>query len=302
VKGVELHYFPDSATIGRRIARSLGVPAHGVKLHRFPDGESLVRLPRASASHAVLVRLLHAPNTKIFEVLLAADALRRNGARRVTLIAPYLPYMRQDAVFRTGEPLSQQVLADSLGRAVDDLVTLEAHLHRTPRLADVFACRARSLDAAPLIAAWSRKGRRSAVVVGPDSESEPWVRAVGSAAGLPWVVAAKERLGDRRVRISLPEVPSAARAILVDDIASSGATLAVAARALHRRGFSRVDAAVVHAVFAGGALGRIRRAGVERLVSCDTIPHETNAIATAEHFAEAVRAIAARRPRRRNGK
>jgi ribose-phosphate pyrophosphokinase len=299
--GVELHYFPDSAPIGRRIARSLGVPAHGVKLHRFPDGESLVRLQRASASHAVLVRLLHAPNAKIFEVLLAADALRRNGARRVTLIAPYLPYMRQDAVFHAGEPLSQQVLADNLGRAVDDLVTLEPHIHRTPRLNDLFACRVRSLDAAPLIAAWTRKGRRSAVVVGPDRESERWVRAVASAAGLPWVVGAKERLGDRRVRISLPEVPPAARVILVDDIASSGVTLAVAAGALRRRGFSRLDAAVVHAVFAAGALSRIRRAGVDRLVSCDTVPHETNAIATAGYFAEAVRAIAARAPRRRRG-
>jgi ribose-phosphate pyrophosphokinase len=64
----------------------------------------------------------------------------------------------------------------------------------------------------------------------------------------------------------------------VDDIASSGGTLAVAARALHREGISTIDAAVVHAIFAPNALSRIRAAGIRTLVSCDSIPHETNAI------------------------
>jgi len=289
VTRVELHYFPDSSLPARRIARALRAPTRRVALRRFPDGESFVRVAAPAASHVVLVRQLHDPNSKLFEVLLAADALRRAGARRVTLVAPYLPYMRQDAVFRPGEALSQRVLADCLGRSLDAVLTLEAHLHRTRRLADVFPCRARSLPAAPLLAAWCRRRRGSAVVVGPDAESEPWVRAVAAAAELPWVVGEKRRLGDRRVRVRFPELPSAKRAILVDDIASSGTTLAVAARALRRRDLTRIDAVVVHPVFAAGALQRIRAAGVDRVVSCDTIPHATNAIATAGQFASAVR-------------
>lgn len=284
----EIFYFPDSAGLGCAVARALAVPAHEVLLHRFPDRESLVRIPEPTRSRAVLVRQLHDPNPKLFEVRLAVDALRRAGVRRVGLLAPYLPYMRQDAVFHPGEPVSQRVLADCLGTCLDEIVTLEPHLHRTRRLADVFACRARALPAAPLLAAFCRRARTAPLLVGPDVESGPWVRAVAVQAGLPWVVCSKQRLGDRRVRIELPSLPRTRRALLIDDIASSGITLAAVARALRRAGVRRVDAAVVHAVFAPGALARIRQAGVSSVVSCDTIPHPSNGIATARYFAQAL--------------
>jgi ribose-phosphate pyrophosphokinase len=77
--------------------------------------------------------------------------------------------------------------------------------------------------------------------------------------------------------------------VLIDDIASSGATLAAAARALRRAGVARVDVAIVHAICVPGALARIRRAGVRRIVSCDTVPHPSNAIGVAPLLAAALR-------------
>ena len=75
---------------------------------------------------------------------------------------------------------------------------------------------------------------------------------------------------------------------MVDDIASSGATLACAARELRRRGVERVEVAVVHPLFAPGALDAIRDAGVRDIASCDGIPHATNAIEVAPSFAQAL--------------
>jgi ribose-phosphate pyrophosphokinase len=222
--------------------------------------------------------------------VLAADALRRAGARRVTLVAPYLAYMRQDRVFVRGEPVSQRVVGRWLGEAFDRVLTLEAHLHRVRKLGEVTRGRGRSLSAAPALAAWVRRLGDDCVVVGPDAESEPWVRAIAALAGAPWVVGRKHRMHDDAVRIRFTRLPACRRAVIVDDIASSGATLAVAARALRRAGVGTVDAAVVHAIFGRGALARVRAAGVRRLVSCDTVPHATNAIPVARLLGAALRA------------
>ncbi len=282
--GPVLFAFRDDEPFARRLAGRLGAELRPLALHRFPDGETLVIAP-GMARHAVVVRSLHDPNAKLFELLLAADALRRAGARRVSLVAPYLAYMRQDAVFGPGQPISQRVIGDLLGGAFDALCTLEAHLHRVSRLRDVVPCRADSLAAAPLIADWLRRRGAPRLVVGPDEESEPWVREIARRARLPWVVGRKERLSDSRVRVRLPALPPAQDALVYDDIASTGATLASAARALRARQIRNVDVAVVHALFAPGALERLRRAGVRRVVSCDTVPHASNAIASAAPFA-----------------
>ncbi len=249
-------------------------------MHRFPDGESLVRVEPVAGPHALLLRSLHDPNAKLVETALAADALRRAGAARVTLVAPYLPYMRQDDAFLPGEPVSQRVIGAWLGAVFDGVLTVEAHLHRVRRLRDVIPGASRSLSAGPAIARWLGRPR-GVVVVGPDEESAPWIRAIARAAGMRALVGRKERRGDRSVAVRLPAEIEGARAVIVDDIASSGATIAATARALRGAGARVVDAVVVHAIFAPGAIHRIRAAGVRHLVSCDTIPHSTNAICTA---------------------
>jgi ribose-phosphate pyrophosphokinase len=296
----ELHFFADSARFGRALARALGAPARTVDVHRFPDGESLVRVRGEGAHHALLVRSLHDPNQKLVEVLLAADALRRRGAGRVTLVAPYLPYMRQDAVFRPGEALSQQVVGSWLGRAFDCVVTVEPHLHRVSELGAVVPCQALAVPAAGALAGWLGGRRARPLLVGPDEESEPWLRALAERTGLSAVVGRKQRFGDTRVKIALsPLLRGARRALIVDDIGSSGATLAETARALRAAGVARVEAVVVHALFARGALPLLRRAGIARVLSCVTVVHPSNACSVVSSVAEALNAAAAAAPRPR---
>ena len=136
--------FPESADGARRLAAALDVPCHIAELHRFPDGESLVRLPQAAegeVGRAVVYRSLNRPNDKLVELTLAASVLRRHGATELCLVAPYMAYMRQDAVFRPGEPVSQTVVGDWLGRLFDRFVCVEPHLHRTHTLDAVFVGR-----------------------------------------------------------------------------------------------------------------------------------------------------------------
>lgn len=280
-----LHTFLDAIAFARQIGRRLNTTTQAIAVHQFPDGESLVRIRPPAGETAVVVRSLFDPNRKLLEVLLAADALRRSGARRVILLAPYLPYMRQDMVFSPGEPISQQVIGTLLSRAFDGVVTLEAHLHRIQQLEEAIPCRALSISAAPLLAAWVRRAGKKCLVVGPDAESEPWVQDIAQRAGTPWIVGKKERYGDHRVHIRFPPLPPCSRAVIVDDIASSGVTLAVAANTLRQHGIPTIDALIVHAIFSPGALVRIHRAGIRQVLSCDTIRHATNLFRSASLLA-----------------
>ncbi len=284
-----LHAFPEALPLARALGACLGARVEAIVLHRFPDRESLVRVRAPEATPAVVVRSLDDPNQKLIEVLLAADALRRAGAGPVTLVAPYLAYMRQDRVFGPGEPVSQRVVGELLGRAFDRVVTVEAHLHRVATLAEVVPGAAQSLSAAPALAGWLREHCRDALLVGPDEESRPWLERLAKCVGAPHCVGTKQRRGDADVSLTLPRLPPGSdHAVLVDDIASTGATLVAAARALRQAGVATVDALVVHALFAEGALEALRKGGIERIVSTDTIPHPTNGIGVATLLASAL--------------
>ena len=284
-----LFSFPDTADLAEATASRLGLETHLVSVHPFPDGESLIRASCDQPGRAILFRTLDRPNEKLVELLLAADALRRQGIEELVLVAPYLGYMRQDRVFHTGEPISQRVVARMLDSAFDEIITIEAHLHRIKRLSEIFSCRAESYSAAGPIARWLQQQSGVDLIVGPDSESEPWIRSIAERAQLPWIVGAKTRYSDRRVEIEIPGLPAGVRsAWVVDDIASSGATLETIARALACHGVKTIGAVTVHPLFEQATLARLAEAGIERVVSTNSIVHPTNAIDLAPFLAEII--------------
>ena len=284
--------FPESADGARRLAEALNVSCHIAELYRFPDGESLVRLPEP-VERAVVYRSLDRPNDKLVELTLAASVLRRHGATELCLVAPYMAYMRQDAVFRPGEPVSQAVVGDWLGRLFDRFVCVEPHLHRTHTLDEVFVGRPSvCLSGAGAIAERLRAEGMApdTVIVGPDEEAAPLVEAVAGPLGLTPLVGRKERRGDRDVTVTLPAgAPLAGRpVVIVDDVISSGETIFSCARAARAAGAASIRVFGVHALFDAAVGARFEAEGLGTPLSCDGVPHPSNALPLARLIADAL--------------
>ncbi|WP_042695268.1 ribose-phosphate diphosphokinase [Azospirillum sp. B506] len=284
--------FPDSVDAARRLAQALEIPCHIAELHRFPDGESLVRLPEP-VERAIVYRSLDRPNDKLVELTLAASVLRRQGATDLCLVAPYMAYMRQDAIFKPGEPVSQTVVGDWLGRCFDRFVCVEPHLHRTHTLDEVFVGRPSIAlsGAAPIAEHLRANGVASGtVIVGPDEESAPLVEAVAGPLGLTGIVGRKERRGDRDVTVALPpDAPIHGRpVVIVDDVISSGETIFSCARAARVLGASRVQVYGVHALFSDVVAERFAAEGLGHPLSCDGVPHPSNALSLSGLLADAI--------------
>ncbi len=252
-----------------------------IEHRRFPDGESYVRLGTPVDDRAVVILCsLDRPDQRVMPLLLAADAARRQGAHQVGLIAPYLAYMRQDQAFRSGEAVSAHSFAAILSKHFDWLVTLEPHLHRIASLEDVFSIPARAAPATRPIGDWIKSNVETPFLIGPDSESEPWIERIAGHVAAPFAVLEKRRLGDREVRItgSLDGLRQDMTPVVVDDIVSSGGTMAEIIQRTAQDASHPAIYIAVHAL-AEKLPEKVTNSGAfSRLVSCNSVCHSSNRI------------------------
>jgi ribose-phosphate pyrophosphokinase len=283
--------FSDYATQAKRLADALHAGCEIIDVHYFPDGECKLRLPPPLPPHVVFCRALDQPHHKLIELMLSARTARELGARELTLVAPYLCYMRQDVAFTPGEAVSQRIIGRFLADHFDNVITVDPHLHRVHTLAEAVPARtAITVRAAPLIGEFLRTQLADALVLGPDVESAQWVETVAQRAGWDFAVARKDRRGDRSVCVALPTANYENRnVVIVDDMASTGHTLAETAVALRERGARAVHVAVTHGLFVAGAVELLKRAQIENIWTTDSVSSAGNGIPLAPLLADAVR-------------
>jgi ribose-phosphate pyrophosphokinase len=283
---------PSGIGPAKRLARQLDIDCHEIAVHQFPDSELLVTA-KPVAPVTIVYAPLDRPNDKLIALLLASEALRREGARRLVLVAPYMCYMRQDTAFHSGEAVSQKVIGKLVAEAFDRVITVDAHLHRTKSLAAVFPrIEADELSATPALAKalFQFAHAPQTIIVGPDEESEGWVRDLAGRLGLVHTVARKVRRGDRSVEISFPDSQSISgcNVLLLDDMVSSGGTIVACAKALRTANCQSIDVVITHALFNPETAASFVAAGIRSVRSADTVPHPSNSIELAEVLAHAL--------------
>lgn len=270
-----------SSGISQNIVANLDVEVGDATLHRFPDRECYVKINSDVNNRDVIVLTsLNLPDEKILPLLFFARTAKDLGAKNIGLIAPYLSYLRQDKRFTSGEGLTSRYFAELLSQSFDWLITIDPHLHRYNTLNEIYSIPTFVLHATANIAAWIKIHVENPILIGPDVESKQWVADIAAKADVPFLILEKIRHGDKDVEISIPDIQAykSCVPVLVDDIISTARTMIETVKHLKSLEMKSAICIGVHAVFAEDAFQLLIDAGVDQIVTCNTITHETNAI------------------------
>jgi len=284
---------PASKELGEKIALLTGMEAVPVAYKTFPDGENYIRLEgKMQNEHVVIVQTTSPPqDTKLMQLVFMADAARRNGARKITAIVPYLAYARQDKIFLQGENISIETVGNMLAAAgINELITV--NVHQADALAK-FPFPARNLSAIPLIAEYFvEKGFKKAFALSPDKGAlyiaKQAQQVLGGECG--HLEKQRDRYTGRTSQTSKGLNVKGQTVIIFDDIISTGGTIVGAAKILHELGATRVFTACVHALLVGDAEKRILDAGVEEIVGTDSILSSASKVSLAPLISKELKA------------
>ena len=252
----------------------------------FPDGERYVRLlGSVTGEHVILVQTTY-PDPMIVELFLLADAIRDAGARRVTAIVPYFGYGRQDKRFLEGEAVSAKTLAKHIAVDCDELVTMTIH---NPELLKTFPIPAHEVSGMPALGRHLKSSNMD-FLLAPDDNAVRFVKEVSQITATPWDYLHKERIDSYTVRMTPKKLAVKGKSVaIVDDVISTGGTIATAAKELRSQGARRVIAACVHGLFVDNAEGNLK--ACDDVIATDTIQSPHAKVSVAPEFAAAIRAL-----------
>jgi ribose-phosphate pyrophosphokinase len=272
---------PGNELLAEIILKKTNAEAGELIVRQFPDGESYVRiLTDVTEKEVIIICTLHHPNDKIFPLFFLAQNLRDSGAKKITVVAPYMAYMRQDKKFNPGEAVTSVYFAKFLSSFADEFITIDPHLHRIHNMSEIYSVPCKVLHASEAISKYIKEKIKNPLLVGPDGESEQWVSEIAKNANAPFIILQKERFGDRDVKVIIPQVEKYKNhtPVLADDIISTARTMIETINHLKNEGMRPPVCIGVHAVFAGNAYEELQNSGVEKIATCNTINNESNAI------------------------
>ncbi|HNT29974.1 MAG TPA: ribose-phosphate diphosphokinase [bacterium] len=261
--------------LAEQIAQELQQPLGAVKLLRFSDGEIGVALEEPILRRDVFViQSCSVPtNDHLMELLIMIDAFRRGGARSITAVVPWLAYSRKEKKDNPQDPISGKLVANLLETAgIDRLIALDLHADAVEGFFDVPVI---NLSAVSLFAeALQGIDHENTVVVAPDMGGAKRARRLAKELEVPVVILEKIRPHNspHTEVVSMIGDVSDKRAIIVDDIISTGSTLINAANILKDRGANRVDVCITHPILAEDASAMIKQSRIDRFITTDSIP------------------------------
>ncbi len=262
---------PDLAGL---ISKKLDVPLTDARLRRFADGEINVKIEDSMRGHDVFVIQPTCPpvNEHLMELFIILDALRRASAGRVTAVIPYYGYARKERKTQPREPISAKLVANFITLAgADRLLLLDLHAEAIEGFFDVPTDH---LSPHRIFAEYLKtRNLHHVTIVAPDAGGGRRAEAVANNLTAPIAFGYKRRpQDDQSELIAVSGDVKGRDCVVVEDIITTGGTLAKLATALHKQGANKVLVAATHPVLTGDAVERLRQADIDEVIVTDSVP------------------------------
>ena len=277
--------------LGYLVAKKLHKKHSSLVVDKFPDDELHIRFnDNLKNKNIIFVQSFYKNISDcIIEIIFAAKTAREFGAKKVALVAPYFPYLRQDKRFHKGEAVSQGIIAGLIDKYFDAVYVMDPHLHRKNKLENLFKIKSKKLTANNLIADYVKKYIKNPIIIGPDEESYKWAKEVAEILNAESLILKKKRYSSYNVKIKLNKKfnLSNKNAVIVDDIVSTGHTILETAKILRKLSAKKIYCICVHGIFANDALSKFKKAKLN-VISTNTIPNKAAKIDVSGVIAESL--------------
>jgi ribose-phosphate pyrophosphokinase len=272
-----------SGRAARELAGVLGADLVSVERKTFPDGEVYVRVDGQLRGEDVVVVQTTQPNDALVELLFLQEAAHDQGAASITAVVPYFAYSRQDRVFQGGEIVSAKAVAELIELKADRFITVDPHKEH---ILGFFGVEAHGVSAVPLLARHLEKAGVNTVLA-PDKGALDRAEFAAKCLGADFDYMEKTRLSGTEVVMKAKRLDVKSKTVaIVDDIISTGGTIATAAAELKKQGAARVIAACTHGLFLNNAVDRLRAAGVDDIIATDAIEGPCSVVGCAPVIAD----------------
>jgi len=263
--------------LAEEIASLLGTNLTPTTAYDFANGETFVRYEESVRGVDAFIIQSHASgiNNWMMEQLLMVDAMKRASAKRITVVAPFFPYARQDKKHKGREPISARLMTDLYKVAgANRLMSVDLH---TPQIQGFFDGPVDHLWALPMLAdhCGEKFANEDLIVVSPDSGRVRVADIWAERLGTPLAIIHKRRDPDRPNQVEAHELVGNVKGktcLLVDDMIDTAGTIVAAAKALKDNGAARVVVTATHAVFSNPAVERLSSGVVDEVIVTNTLP------------------------------
>ncbi|OYT57765.1 ribose-phosphate diphosphokinase [Euryarchaeota archaeon ex4484_162] len=260
-----------SKTVAKDLSKQLGWPLVKTEIKRFPDNELYIRILDEIEDEDIVVVQNTYPDNNIIELLLLQDALSEAGANTITVVIPYFGYSRQDKKFNKGEPISARAIAEHISLHASKTIIIDPH---KKHILDFFRIPAVSCTAVSEIAEYIKNKKNSNIdlVLAPDKGALERAQMASNIIDCEYDYMEKTRISDHIVEIKPKNLNVKKKKILIiDDIISTGGTMAKSIKELKRQGAEKIYVACTHGLFIGNAVEKLLSAGCDEIISTDTI-------------------------------